>query len=83
MLNRLKWGGEAELQGAKVTILHRGAPNDKRVIEGSDILELGRGFMRVASPEGEVEIPYHRILQIGARDEILWRKTGTSHNYLY
>ena len=75
MLNKLKWGGEDELQGAKVTILHRGAPNDKRVIEGSDILELGRGFMHVASPEGEVEIPYHRILRIEARGETLWRKT--------
>ena len=75
MLNKLKWGGEDELQIAKVTILHRGAPNDKRVIEGSDILELGRGFMHVASPEGEVEIPYHRILRIEARGEILWRKT--------
>ncbi|TEU14575.1 MAG: DUF504 domain-containing protein [Hadesarchaea archaeon] len=75
MLNKLKWGGEDELQSAKVTILHRGAPNDKRVIEGNDILELGRGFMHVASPDGEVEIPYHRVLQIEARGKILWRKT--------
>ena len=75
VLNKLKWGGGDELQSARVTILHRGAPNDKRVIEGSDILELGRGFMRVVSPEGEVDIPYHRILQIEARGEILWRKT--------
>jgi len=76
VLNRLKWGGENELQRAKLTILHRGAPNDKRVIEGSDILELGHGFMRVASPEGEVEIPYHRILRIGARGQVLWDKRG-------
>ena len=76
VLNKLKWGGEDELQGAKVTILHRGVPNDKRVIEGSDILELGRGFMRVASPEGEVGIPYHRILRIEARGRVLWEKRG-------
>ncbi len=75
VLNKLKWGDGDELQSSRVTILHRGAPKDKRIIEGSDILELGRGFMRVASPEGEVEIPYHRILQIEARGEILWRKT--------
>ncbi len=74
MLNKLKWSGEVELQSAKITILHRGAPNDKRVIEGSDILELGRGFMHVASPEGEVEIPYHRILRIEARGRVLWEK---------
>lgn len=76
MLNKLKWGGEDELQSAKVTILHRGAPDDKRVIEGSDILELGRGFMHVVSPEGEVEIPYHRILRIEARGRVLWEKRG-------
>jgi len=76
MLNKLKWGGEDELQSAKVTILHRGAPNDKRVIKGNDILELGRGLMRVVSPEGEVEIPYHRILRIEARGRVLWEKRG-------
>jgi len=75
VLNKLKWGGEA-LQSARVTILHRGAPNDKRIIEGKDILELGRGFMRVASPEGEVEIPYHRILRIETGRHVLWEKRG-------
>lgn len=74
MLNKLKWGDEDELQSAKVTILHRGAPSDKRVIEGSDILELGRGFMHVTSSEGEVEIPYHRILRIEARGRVIWEK---------
>lgn len=76
VLNKLKWGGEDELQSSRVTILHRGAPKDKRIIEGSDILELGRGFMRVASSEGEVEIPYHRILRIEAHGHILWEKRG-------
>ncbi|MDH5685657.1 MAG: RNA repair domain-containing protein [Hadesarchaea archaeon] len=76
VLNKLKWGGEDELQSSRVTILHRGAPNDERVIKGSDILELGRGFMRVASPEGEVEIPYHRILRIEAHGRMLWEKRG-------
>lgn len=74
-LNKLKWGGGG-LQRARVTILHRGAPDDKRVIEGNDILELGRGFIRVASAEGEVDIPYHRILRIEAQGQILWEKWG-------
>lgn len=33
VLNKLKWGGA--LQSARVTILHRGATNDKRVIDGT------------------------------------------------
>jgi uncharacterized protein (UPF0248 family) len=74
VLNRLKWGDKNKLPSAKVTILHRGAPDDRRVIEGTGILELGRGFMRVLSPEGEVEIPYHRVLQIEVDDRVVWRR---------
>lgn len=75
-LNRLKWTGG--LGDAKVTFLHRGAPNDERTIGGGDIIGLGRGFMRIALPEGEVEIPYHRILRIEAGGRVLWRKRGVS-----
>ena len=71
-LNRLKWTGG--LEHARVTILHRGAPSDKRVVEGREIIELGRGFVRVGSPGSEVEIPYHRILRIEARGKLLWQK---------
>ncbi len=75
ILNELKWHPRLKLQDARIKIIHRGAPNDRRVIRGSEILELGRSFMRVASYEGEVEVPYHRILRIEARREVLWRKT--------
>jgi len=74
-LNRLRWHPEFNLRDAKVTILHRGLPGDIRVIEGSDIEELGPAFMRVVTPEGEVEIPYHRILRIEAQGRILWQKS--------
>lgn len=76
VLNKLKWSGEAKLSDVRVMILHRGAPDDRRVIEGKDILELGRSFMRVVSPEGEVEIPYHRILRIAAGGHVIWEKRG-------
>ncbi len=74
VLNKLRWSGTNELQNVKITILHRGAPGDKRVIEGAEILELGRGFMRVASPDEEVYIPYHRILKIEAGGRAVWEK---------
>lgn len=76
VLNRLKWGGTNRLQSANVIILHRGAPNDRRVIDGTEIIELGSGFMRVVAPEGEVEIPYHRILQIEVGGRVIWKKRG-------
>ena len=77
-LNKLKWGGGDGLRLAKVTILHRGAPGDKRVIGGEEILELGRGFIRVSSPEGEVEIPYHRVLRIEVKGQVIWQRGGVS-----
>ena len=77
-LNKLKWGVGGGLRLAKVTILHRGAPGDRRVIGGEEILELGRGFMRVSSPEGEVEIPYHRVLRIEAGEQVIWKRREVS-----
>ena len=74
-LNRLRWHPKFNLRDAKVTILHRGVPGDIRVIEGNDIKELGPAFMRVVTPEGEVQIPYHRILRIEAQGRILWQKS--------
>lgn len=73
-LNKLKWHPDLDLDEAKVTIVHRGAPRDKRVIDGSEIVGLGRGFMSVGSDEEEVKIPYHRILKIEVPNKELWRK---------
>ncbi len=75
ILNKLKWGGGG-IEGAKVTILHRGVPEDKRVITGDNILGLGHGFMRVVSPEGEVDIPYHRIMRIEVGGQVKYEKRG-------
>jgi len=75
VLNRLKWASK-DLRESNVTILHRGAPSDRRVIHGKDILELGKGFMHVVSPEGEVEIPYHRILLIEVDGQVKFKKRG-------
>ena len=74
VLERLKWHPELDLQQALITITHRGAPSDMRIIQGNEIKKIGRGFMSVESAEGEVEIPYHRILRIEAGGERLWRK---------
>ncbi len=76
ILNELKWRRTNGLGDAKVTILHRGAPDDKCVVEGSKITKLDRGFMHVVTPRGEVEIPYHRILKIEAFGRVLWQKSS-------
>lgn len=74
VLNKLRWQPGGELGLARIVIAHRGAPGDRRVIDGKQITGLGRGFMSVTSPEGEVEIPYHRILRIEVRGRVLWQR---------
>jgi len=73
VLNKLKWY-EKNLGCALITIIHRGAPNDRRKIKGRDILSLGKGFMSVNTPEGEVEIPYHRIIKIELENKTVWER---------
>ena len=74
VLNRLKWC-EKTLERATVTIVHRGAPADIKEIAGNRIKRLGRGFMTVEQPGGEVEIPYHRIVKIALNGKVVWERS--------
>lgn len=74
VLNEIKWSGKDELRSVRVTIVHRGAPGDIRVVKGDEILELGHGFMPVTSPEGEVYIPYHRVTRIEVGGRLRYEK---------
>jgi len=82
VLNRLKWS-EGSLDRARITIVHRGAPGDQRVIAGSDIVLLGRSFMTVRGAEGEVEIPYHRILRVEVDGRTVWTRSVVHRKNVY
>ncbi|MEM2877988.1 MAG: RNA repair domain-containing protein [Candidatus Hadarchaeales archaeon] len=71
-LNRLKWCNE--MKDVKITIIHRGAPGDRKTFTEDEIVELGRSFMRVRSSSGEVEIPYHRIVRIEIGGKVIWER---------
>ncbi|MDH7508269.1 MAG: RNA repair domain-containing protein [Methanomassiliicoccales archaeon] len=68
ILNELKWRKDRNLAEAEIHYLHRGAPNNIKIISGSEIKELGRYFFSV----GDSEVPYHRIRKIIYRGEILF-----------
>jgi len=81
ILNGLKWSGSSPggLESCEIEILHRGAPGDRRVIKGEDILDIAPRALIVrdeASPEGggEAVIPYHRVRAIRRGSEVLWKK---------
>lgn len=81
ILNGLKWSGGSAggIESCEIEILHRGAPGDRKVIKGEDILDIAPRALIVkdaASPEGggEAVIPYHRVREIRRGSEVLWRK---------
>jgi uncharacterized protein (UPF0248 family) len=82
MFNKHKWG-DKNLGELTLTFRHRGAPNDERVVSGSDITEVGQtgvGFGVEAVEECEVTedpdwIFYYRILKVEDADgNMLWEK---------
>jgi len=76
-LNRLKWTGR--LAEARVAIRHRGAPNDEKVISGSQITEVHKThFLCMDESGNEIHIPMHRILKIESEGRVLWQKRGKS-----
>lgn len=70
VLNKLKWTEGMDLEKAEIWYVHRGAPNDTKIISGADIKDLGRGFFDT----DEATIPYHRIFRIVYEDKIIFER---------
>jgi hypothetical protein len=67
LLNEIKWKGFG-LEKCKIWYLHRGAPADRKLVEGGEITELGKKFFYIQ----EKMIPYHRIQEIWWDDFLIW-----------
>ncbi len=70
ILNELKWRYKSSLEEAKIYYVHRGAPDDYRIMDGSEIEELNRSFIKTE----EAQIPYHRIFKIEYEGEIIFER---------
>jgi uncharacterized protein (UPF0248 family) len=71
-LNRLRWTGG--LDRCEITILHRGAPDDKKVISGSDVTNIKKSYFNYKCDKGETTIPLHRVLAIRSGGKVLWER---------
>ena len=58
ILNKIKW--TKDLGKAEIWYVHRGAPNDTKIISGSEIISIGKSFMGTNT----ATIPYHRVFKI-------------------
>jgi len=70
ILNEFKWREKYDLNEAEIWYVHRGAPNDTRIIYGKNILKLEKSFMKTNS----AMIPYHRIFKIIYKDKVIFER---------
>jgi uncharacterized protein (UPF0248 family) len=68
ILNELKWKKNLDLYLAEIWYVHRGAPNDTKILTGSEIINLEKSFMQTTTSM----IPYHRIIKIIYKDDIIF-----------
>lgn len=72
-LNKLKWQLRA-LDDAQIEYLHRGAPNDTRVVAGRDVRDVGSWAFVTGEGAHEATIPYHRVRRITLHGDVVWER---------
>lgn len=85
LFNERKWH-QADLQALQIVARHRGAPNDERTISGFDVKRIAPGglFLDAAvglgsedeedSDDGEVFLPFHRVLEVRGPNGVIWTR---------
>ncbi|MGM0509985.1 MAG: DUF504 domain-containing protein [Thermoplasmatota archaeon] len=70
VLNELKWKDDMDLGFAEVFYVHRGAEGDYKILNGDEIEDLGRSFIKLE----DSHIPYHRVFQIIYKGEVIFSR---------
>jgi uncharacterized protein (UPF0248 family) len=73
-LNELKWRFDA-LDEATIFYEDRASEQPARV-DGADVVELGRSFMTLSRPHGEIRLPYHRVQRIERAGETVFDRSN-------
>lgn len=71
-LNKLMW--TKKLREYSVTIIHRGAHGDKKVIPGDKITQVKKSHFYYKDGEREKFIPNHRVIEISRNGEVKWMR---------
>ena len=90
LLNEIKWR-DLDLSRCEIYYVHRGAPNDTKIIRGDRIDEIGGSFLNFkranAPPDSEgrvpsIMIPYHRVFRITYEGQTIYERRQ-SHDYIF
>ena len=68
ILNEIKW--TKDLKKAEIWYVHRGVPNDTKIISGSEIIEIGKSFIDTTT----ATIPHHRVFKIVYDGKIIFER---------
>ena len=69
VLNKIKWTDDLGL--VKIWYLHRGVPDDEKVVEGDLIVSIGKSFFYTK----DSAIPFHRVLKIVYKDKVIFDRS--------
>ena len=70
ILNELKWKQDYDFNQAEIWYIHRGAPNDTKIMSGKDIIKLNKSFIQTSN----AMIPYHRIFKILYEKKVIFER---------
>lgn len=68
VLNKIRW--TEDMEGVEIWFVHRGAPNDMKMVQGCDVSAVGRTFLQV----GAAMIPHHRVFRIVYQGEVIFER---------
>ena len=74
LLLRLRHDPQFEFCRTSVEYLDRGAPGDRSIVHGDQILRLEHGGMEIESDLMNKFIPFHRIRRIIYEGRTMWEK---------
>ncbi len=72
ILTMLKWTDR--LNDCEIIILHKGAPDDRKTITGSEVTELKKSYLTYEHKGKETFIPLHRVVEVRLEGKTIWKK---------
>lgn len=75
ILNKLKWTDNPLLENIKIWFIHRGAPDNLKMINGTEIIAMEHFSFIIERDDGkQARIPYHRIKTITYNEAIIFSR---------
>ena len=71
LLSQLEWGEGIPLEELEFLVVHRGAPDDRRLLAAPEVVGRDRSYLLL---EGGGAVPYHRVLEVRRAGRVLWAR---------